>query len=357
LATVITNLLSAIPWIGNDFVEFKNLIFNLNYVLVIFCFIYYIYKYILISSSLNTIGSVNLKGSLCARGQQIRSEADKAYALNIPYSFLSMLIGLIDGFTFNLFRLYNKSTKYFYSTYYSNTNNNVNKNNTSSCTSLVVWGNNMGSGVSYGRISTIIQSMFLFTNFQLSVLVGLLLSDGWLNISSPKSKNARLGFTQSFDKFEYFWLIFNIFAPFISNFFYLRVRSRNKINKYQSAMEFYTRSLPCFTNLYSIFYLNQIKHVPLDIFNLFNPIVLAHWIMGDGQYVKSGGLLLCTDSFTLKEVVLLINVLIIKYDFKCSLHQPNPGKYRIFISKTSMPKLQELVLPYMVKSMLYKIHK
>jgi hypothetical protein len=138
LATVITNLLSAIPWIGNDFVEFKNLIFNLNYVLVIFCFIYYIYKYILISSSLNTIGSVNLKGSLCARGQQIRSEADKAYALNIPYSFLSMLIGLIDGFTFNLFRLYNKSTKYFYSTYYSNTNNNVNKNNTSSCTSLVV---------------------------------------------------------------------------------------------------------------------------------------------------------------------------------------------------------------------------
>ncbi len=63
----------------------------------------------------------------------------------------------------------------------------------------------MESGIGYGRISTLIQSMFLFTNFQLSVLVGLLLSDGWFNISSPKNKNARLGFSQSFDKFEYFW--------------------------------------------------------------------------------------------------------------------------------------------------------
>jgi hypothetical protein len=97
-ATVITNLLSAIPWIGVDFVEFKNFIFNLNSLLIISCLIYYIKhgvnKYFLIMSNLNTIGSVNVKG---LRGQKTRSEEDKAYALNIPYSFLSMLMGLIDG--------------------------------------------------------------------------------------------------------------------------------------------------------------------------------------------------------------------------------------------------------------------
>lgn len=45
-------------------------------------------------SNLNTIGSVNTKG---LRGQKTRSELDKAYALNIPFSFLSMLMGFIDG--------------------------------------------------------------------------------------------------------------------------------------------------------------------------------------------------------------------------------------------------------------------
>ncbi len=94
MATVITNLLSAIPWIGVDFVEFKNTLFNLNSFLIISCLIYYFKKYSFIMSNLNTIGSVNTKG---LRGQKIRSEIDKAYALNIPFSFLSMLIGLIDG--------------------------------------------------------------------------------------------------------------------------------------------------------------------------------------------------------------------------------------------------------------------
>ena len=42
-ATVITNLLSAIPWIGVDFVEFKNCLFNLNSLLIIKQLCFYIY--------------------------------------------------------------------------------------------------------------------------------------------------------------------------------------------------------------------------------------------------------------------------------------------------------------------------
>ena len=76
-ATVITNLLSAIPWIGKDLVEFEDLE-NL-----------YIY-----SSILPIIGSVNSKALRKAR---LLTEDEKREALNIPYSFLSMLIGLIDG--------------------------------------------------------------------------------------------------------------------------------------------------------------------------------------------------------------------------------------------------------------------
>lgn len=80
-ATVITNLLSAIPVFGQDIVEFENLE-NI--------FIY--------SSILPTIGKVNSKAFLRMRGRLENSLVNqKQESLNIPYKFLSMLIGLIDS--------------------------------------------------------------------------------------------------------------------------------------------------------------------------------------------------------------------------------------------------------------------
>jgi hypothetical protein len=49
-----------------------------------------------------------------------------------------------------------------------------------------------------------------------------------------------------------------------------------------------TRSLPCFTQLHSLFYVKRnngvvdIKVIPSDIYDLLTPAALAHWIMGDG---------------------------------------------------------------------------
>lgn len=69
---------------------------------------------------------------------------------------------------------------------------------------------------------------------------------------------------------------------------------------------------------------------------------------------RNKGLIICTDNFTIKEVVTLMNVIIIKYDLICSIHYDN--KYpRIFIHKESMGKLRELVSPHIIPSMLYKI--
>lgn len=48
-------------------------------------------------------------------------------------------------------------------------------------------------------------------------------------------------------------------------------------------------------------------------------IALAFWIMGDGE-TNPFGLRLCTDSFSVQDVVRLIKVLIIRYNLKCSLH-------------------------------------
>ena len=82
---------------------------------------------------------------------------------------------------------------------------------------------------------------------------------------------------------------------------------------------------------------------------------LAYWIMSDGvsnQY----GLTICTDCFTIKDVVILINFLKIRYDLNCSIHYLN-NKPRIYIKADFMNKLRLLVGPYVIPFSQYKLHK
>ena len=80
-ATVITNLMSAIPWVGQDIVESKN--FTESYTTV-----YYL------SSLLPTIGTVSTN-ALKKGNKSVRINKEKY--LSIPPSFISFLVGLIDG--------------------------------------------------------------------------------------------------------------------------------------------------------------------------------------------------------------------------------------------------------------------
>jgi len=111
--------------------------------------------------------------------------------------------------------------------------------------------------------------------------------------------------------------------------------------------------MPCLTELYSLFYLNDIKIIPNNIYELLTPVALAHMIMGDGS-VQRYGLIICTDSYSLEDVVRLINVLIIKFTLECSLHS-HKNKYRIYIRQGSMAPLFNIVSSYMHSSMLYKL--
>ena len=52
------------------------------------------------------------------------------------------------------------------------------------------------------------------------------------------------------------------------------------------------------------------------------PVAFA--LMGDGG-LKSKGIFLCTDSYSIKDVVRLMNVLILRYDLKCTLHKSYEG--------------------------------
>lgn len=81
--------------------------------------------------------------------------------------------------------------------------------------------------------------------------------------------------------------------------------------------------------------------------------------MNDGS-LENGGLILCTDSFKLKDVCLLIAILHYNFDLDCTLRKiknnsKGTAQYRIYIKRNSMDKLRNLVIPYMHTSFLYKL--
>jgi hypothetical protein len=59
-----------------------------------------------------------------------------------------------------------------------------------------------------------------------------------------------------------------------------------KTGKCYNSILFYTYSLPCFNELYDLFYVSPLgrkKMVPINIFNLLTPLSLAYWIADDGS--------------------------------------------------------------------------
>lgn len=66
--------------------------------------------------------------------------------------------------------------------------------------------------------------------------------------------------------------------------------------------------------------------------------------MGDGTF-NGITLLLCTDSYSIREVVLLINVLIIKYDIHCNIRYFKPHLPRVMLLKNTSLNYVQLLNP------------
>lgn len=195
--------------------------------------------------------------------------------------------------------------------------------------------------------------MYILHPYQLSVAIGVLMSAGYFYYSGHK-KNASFALKQSLAKLEYFFNVFLTFAHYCASGAHLG--SSRLLGSRYHYLYFFTRALPCFTELYNLFYPKGIKVIPENIIELLDPVALAHWICGDGE-VTNQGLRVCTDSYSLPDVVRLINVLIVRYGLECGLHTKRPGQYRIYIKKDSMGKLRSIVQEHMVPSMLYKIKR
>jgi len=317
-ATVITNLLSAIPWIGKDFVEFIWGGFSVgNATLNRFFSLHYLLPFILAALAVVHMLTLHTNGSWSSN-----------LVLNL-YIFLFIHLFLYLFLDFNLFDVFIQTP---------NLNNIILFN--SSVLAFII--PNIRAIKRIGPHNEDI----------ISALVGSLLGD--CTAERLGNGGIRFIFKQGSIHESYFF--------FLYNFFLIRGYSNNNIPaiKTQTLNEqefgyyvFRTYSFTSLLWLYNLFYHNGKKMIPLNIADYLTPLALAIWIQDDGTWTNYG-VRIATNCFTKAEIELLIKALLTNFDIKSSIHK-NGKQLQLYIKNESKASLRNLVLPYFDKSMHYKL--
>ena len=115
--------------------------------------------------------------------------------------------------------------------------------------------------------------------------------------------------------------------------------------------EFNTFTFRSFSWIHKMFYKNGKKVIPLNIYEYLTPLALAVWIMDDGGWANHG-IRIASNSFSLKEVELLNDVLKSKYNLDTTIQNIwKENQYSIYIKKQSVNNLRNIVGPYVHSSM------
>ena len=238
----------------------------------------------------------------------------------------------------------------------TNSSNKTNKDPNIETKAIILWDqkDNSSFRLQKGKLTNKIRENINITNYHKSIIIGLLLSDGY--IQRRKDWNPKISLHQSIKNFDYIWLVFNSLSVYCSSYPY--VKKTIKRGKLFFSLEFFSRQLKSFNEIYNIFYFkdSKIKNITAsgtELFHYLDYVALAHWIQGDGAK-RNKGIILCTDCFSVKEVVLLMNILLIKFDIISRIHFDN-NRPRIYINKAELNKIKPLIRPYFVHRFLYKI--
>ena len=192
----------------------------------------------------------------------------------------------------------------------------------------------------------------------ISVIIGSLLGDAYGN--KRFVEGTRICFRQSIVHKEYLFWLYQFFNSrrYCSNLeprVYTRSLNINGIEKKYYGYEFNIYTFRSLDWIYKMFYKNGKKRIHSNLGNFLTPLALAVWISDDGCWAKSEVRISC-NAFTLKEVKLLIKILSKNFGLICNVQ--NIGifnKYSIYIQSKSIPKLREIVSPFIQNSMLYKL--
>lgn len=190
----------------------------------------------------------------------------------------------------------------------------------------------------------------------ISIIYGSLLGDGHAE-KRKGGKGTRISFYQESNHDDYLLYLHSLIANLgYCNTNIPKITTRlGKDGNIRKIIRFHTWTYDQFNTIYDNWYIDRVKIVPKDIYKYLTPLALAIWIMDDGNK-QGSGLKLSTNAFTYDEVLYLIDVLRSKFNIKCNINKTGKeGQYCIYILKESISHLINIVEPYIIPSMRYKI--
>ena len=121
--------------------------------------------------------------------------------------------------------------------------------------------------------------------------------------------NARLVFRQGYKNASYLLHLYDLFQEYVLTPPKISTVKDKKNGNLRYNLSFATLALPCFNELYELFYTSTAdttgkKIIPSNISDLLTPVSLAYWIMDDGSFTGSG-LKLHTNAFSIEELNIL----------------------------------------------------
>lgn len=183
------------------------------------------------------------------------------------------------------------------------------------------------------------------------IIIGSLLGRAYANKRS--GEGVRICYRQSIRHKEYLFWLYTFFynRGYASN---LQPRQYTRTIKSKVAAqgkiyygyEFNTLTFRSFSWIHGIFYNNGRKVIPQNIYEFLTPLALAVWIMDDGGWTNYG-IRIATNSFKLKEIELLQDVLKSKYNLETTIQKIYiKDQYSIYIKKQSVNNLRNIVGPH-----------
>lgn len=199
----------------------------------------------------------------------------------------------------------------------------------------------------------------------LSLIIGSTLGDSHLE-KRAGGIGTRVIFEQSNKNVEYLMWFHNFFSqrgycnPEKPKLF-KRIKKNNEVFFHY---RFNSYTFYSFNWIHDIFYTRYMlghdkvryrKIIPYNISDCLTPLALAIWFMDDGSKINNT-VRIATNCFTYEEVEYLAAVLLKKYNLKSKPMKAGKDKgYILYFSSSSMVQFSNLVKPYMLPSMLYKL--
>jgi ubiquinol-cytochrome c reductase cytochrome b subunit len=189
-----------------------------------------------------------------------------------------------------------------------------------------------------------------------SIIFGSLLGDGHAE-KRALGIGTRISFYQEESHVEYILFLHSILSK--AGYCNIKIPVINKRlgikGKLRKVVRFHTWTYTSFNWIHELWYIDNKKCVPLNISEYLTPLALAIWIMDDGCKVGKG-LKLSTNSFTYEECLRLVDALYNNFNLKASIQSAGAeNQYIIYIWNQSMKNLCEIVSPYIIPEMKYKI--